>query len=117
MVTAPTAARVPTEPPTIHEATRALDGSDVVFSGPVIDMTTAVARRQANLDVVIRGDDIDRNRALAQAIERAVGPYQRGTPHLSTAGPHALPHYQQDQPPPDGHTFYETGRRKARKQP
>jgi hypothetical protein len=76
-----------------------------------------VLRRQADLDVVVRGDNIDQNRALAQAIEKAVGPYQRATPHLLAAGPLALPHYQQDTPPPDGHTFYETSRRKARKGP
>jgi hypothetical protein len=88
-----------------------------VFKGAEIDQATAVARRAAGLDIVVCGDDINTNRSLAQAIEAAVGPYQRGAPHLSTAGPNALPHYQQSQPPPVGHSFYETDRRKARKGP
>jgi hypothetical protein len=103
--------------PTIHEATRTFDGSGVVYWGPEIDFDVAVAQRQLEFDVVVRGQDIAVNRVLAQRIEEAVGPYARGTPHLSSAGPQALPHFQQASPPPDGHTFYETPHRKARKRP
>jgi hypothetical protein len=66
--------------------------------------------------VVVCGDDTDANRRLASAIESAVGPGRRSDPH-NKAGPHALPHYQPDPRPPDGHTFYETARRKARRRP
>lgn len=55
--------------------------------------------------MVVCGDDTDANRRLAWAIESAVGPCRRGEPHKK-AGPHALPHYQPDPRPPDGHTFY-----------
>jgi hypothetical protein len=65
---------------------------------------------------VVCGDDVAANRRLAGAIEAAVGVCQRSDPHRR-AGPMALPHFQQDQPPPEGHTFYETANRKARKKP
>ncbi len=64
--------------------------------------------------MVVCGDDVDANRRLAEKIESAVGPCERGEPH-SKAGPRALPHYQPEPRPPQGHTFYETARRKARK--
>jgi hypothetical protein len=107
----------PPPPPTIHEAELASRPSGAVLWGSEIDFARAVARRQASQDVVVRGDDLNANRALAQAIEAAVGPYMRGTPHKHSAGPMALPHFQQITPPPEGHTFYETDKRKARKRP
>jgi hypothetical protein len=64
--------------------------------------------------VVVCGDDVDANRRLAERIEYTVGPRERGEPHSRT-GPRALPHYQPDPRPPQGHTFYESARRKARK--
>jgi hypothetical protein len=106
----------PPPPLTIHEATRTTNLSGIIYSGAEIDFATAVARRAAGQDVVVRGADHDENKRLAQQIEAAVGPYVRGTPHRS-AGPHALPHFQPRQRPPEGHTFYETGKRKARKRP
>jgi hypothetical protein len=81
-----------------------------------IDFDTAVVRRRAGGNVVVRGPDVDANRRLAFSIESAVGTCVRGDPHRS-AGPHALPHYQPKSRPPDGHTFYETPRRKARRSP
>ncbi len=102
--------------PTIHEAECASGASGVVEYGPEIDLTTAVARRQAGGNVVVRGDDINANRRLAEQIETAVGPCKRGEPHR-LAGPCALPHYQPHPRPPAGHAFYETPRRKARKKP
>jgi hypothetical protein len=113
MSTAPAAARPPA--PTIHEAERATDLSGAILWGMEIDIPAAVARRQNGADVVVRGDDVDANRHAATTIEAAVGPYQRGAPHKQTAGPLALPHFQQRSPPPAGHTFYETDKRKARK--
>jgi len=118
MSTAPSPSSAPPLPsPTIHEAERASGASGAVLWGAEIDFAAAVVRRQTNEDVVVRGDDLGANRALAQAIEAAAGPYMRGPPHKRSAGPLASPHFQQVTPPPDGHTFYETDRRKARKRP
>jgi len=103
-------------PPTIHEATLASGPSGAVEKGAEIDFATAVARRQAGLDVVVCGGGIEANRALARQIENAVGPAKRNEPHKS-AGPSCLPHFQPRERPPEGHTFYETDNpiRKARK--
>jgi hypothetical protein len=98
----------------IHEAFLGSGPGGFVEYGAEIDVAAAVARRRADLDVVVRGDDVNANRRLAAAIESAVGPCKRSEPHR-LAGPHALPHYQPDPRPPAGHTFYETPRRKARK--
>src|SRR4051794_16938114 len=95
-------------PPKVHEATLAPGPSGVVFKGAEIDVPTAVARRKAGRDIVVCGDDVDANRAVAQAIEAAVGPWMRQDPHRN-AGPYSLPHFQQVRPPPVGHSFYETG--------
>jgi hypothetical protein len=86
-----------------------------VIWGLEINLAAAIARRRAGLDVVIRGDEVNLNRRLAVQIESAVGPAERGVPHKASAGPLALPHFQQVTPPPIGHTFYETDKRKARK--
>lgn len=102
--------------PLIHEAERASGPSGAVLAGAVNDFKTAVTRRQSGLDVVVCGEDGIANRRLAGAIETAVGPCQRSDPHRR-AGPLALPHFQQESPPPEGHTFYETANRKARKRP
>lgn len=52
--------------------------------------------------------------ATTSEIERSANGLntKREPPHLS-AGPNALPHYQPDPRPPDGHTFYETPNLKA----
>jgi len=101
--------------PTIHVAERASGPSGAILYGLEVDFNVAVARRQGGLDVVVRGDDTDANRRLAERIEAAVGPApMRQAPHRR-AGPLALPHCQQAIPPPEGHTFYETEHRKARK--
>lgn len=107
--------QTPAEPPTIHEATLASGPSGVVLKGAVIDLAAAVARRRAGLDIVVCGTDVKANGRLAQQIETAVGPCRPQPPH-ENAGPHALPHFQPQQRPPDGHTFYETNnpQRKAR---
>ena len=97
----------PAAPPTIHEATLASGPSGAVLKGAEIDMAAAIARPQASLDIVVCGDDRKANRAVAQRIEAAVGPYESQDPH-KRAGPHALPHFQPEPRPPDGHSFYET---------
>jgi hypothetical protein len=103
-------------PPTIPEATLASGPSGAVLKGAEIDLATAIARRKAGLDVVVCGDSLKANRSLARKIETAVGLAQRSRPH-DRAGPHALPHFQPEPRPPEGHTFYETDnpQRKARK--
>lgn len=112
------AGEVPGPPPTIYEATRAGGPSGAVTRGAAIDEATAITRRQAGLDVVVCSDDIDANRRLAQRIEAGAGPPSKAqSPHKRGAGPHALPHFQQAKAPPEGHTFYETAKRKARKRP
>jgi hypothetical protein len=73
-----------------------------------------VARRKTGMDIVVRGDNLKANRLLANRIESAVGPAKRQDPH-KRAGPLVLPHYQQAETPPEGHSFYETTKRKARK--
>ena len=119
----PTASKLPEagpptpEPPrpTIHEAERASGPSGAVEWGAELDFDSAVARRKAEQDVVVRGGDTKANQQLAGQIEGAVGPRTRPQPPEGKAGPQALPHFHQQSRDPDGHTFYETEKRKARK--
>jgi hypothetical protein len=87
-----------------------------VIRGAEITEGEAVAERKAGRSIVVCGSDGRENRELAQRIENAVGPNFRQDPHRS-AGPYALPHFQQDTPPPEGHAFYETAGRKAARNP
>src|SRR5712672_1843792 len=118
MATDPAATPVP-PPPTIHEAEPAPGPSGAVLRGAEIDFAVAVARRQQGQDVVVCGDSLDDNRALAAAIEAAVGPRTGPQKPHTQAGPHALPHFHQQTRSPGGHCFYETGnpRKKARRRP
>jgi hypothetical protein len=75
----------------------------------------AVARRRGGDDVVVCGDETDANRRLAGQIEAAVGAPSRPQAPERKAGPRALPHFHQASRDPEGHTFYETENRKARK--
>ncbi|HYT87926.1 MAG TPA: hypothetical protein VEL76_04345 [Gemmataceae bacterium] len=105
------AAVVPPQPPQIFEATRGSMGR--VTRGAQIDQAQAEARRKAGEDVVVCGSDHHANRGLAGQIETgANGTAKRCPPHLNE-GPYALPHYQPDPRPPEGHTFYETSNRRA----
>jgi hypothetical protein len=92
----------------IHEAELASGASGSVIRGAEIDQKTAVARRQAQKNVVVCGDDLKANRRQAEQIEAAIGPYVRSAPHKDRAGPRALPHFQQQDERHEGHTFYET---------
>ena len=86
-----------------------------MIRGAVIDFGTAVAHRQAEKDVVVCGDDLKANRRQAEEIEAAVGPWVRSAPHKKSAGPCALPHFQQQDENHEGHTFYETPNLRAMK--
>jgi hypothetical protein len=105
-------------PPTIHEAELASGPSGAVEFGVEIDEATAVARRKLGRDIVIRGNDTKTNRSMARQIEVQVGPPSPPQfPHTTTAGQMALPHFHQQSRSPQGHCFYETDKRKARKKP
>lgn len=84
-----------------------------VKKGNVITQAQAEAFRKGGRDVVVCGPDHGANMDLARVIEEnANGHWKRCGPHRG-AGPNALPHYQPDPRPPDGHTFYETANRHA----
>jgi hypothetical protein len=99
----------------IHEAELASGPSGAVLWGSEIDFAEAVVRRRAGSNVVVRGDETKSNRALARQIEETVGVYVRSAPHTLHAGPDALPHFQQADADHEGHWFYETPNRRARK--
>jgi hypothetical protein len=108
----------PAPPTTIHDAELASGGSGAVEYGGEIDEATAVARRSNGKDIVIRGGDTKQNRSRAYQIEVQVGPPSRPQfPHKTRAGPMALPHFHQQSRSPQGHSFYETDKLKARKKP
>lgn len=100
-----------TPTPRIYRATCGSLGR--VVRGAEITEAEAVAEYAAGNDIVVCGAATAANRAVAQAIANAVGPNKRGVPHVRTAGPYALPHFQPDPRPPDGHVFYETPNKKA----
>jgi hypothetical protein len=102
--------------PTIYEAERASGPSGAVLYGSEISFDVALTLRKSEKDVVVRGEDYREIRRLANKIESAVGPAERQNPH-TRAGSLVLPHYQQINKPPEGHTFYETEKRKSRKRP
>jgi hypothetical protein len=107
----PSDAADPQTPPRIHEASLGPGGS--VIKGRAITRAEAEVLRAQGNDVVVCGSDHAANRALARDIEHSAnGRYKRCGPHPN-AGPSALPHYQPDPRPPEGHTFYETPNRRA----
>jgi hypothetical protein len=109
-------APIPEVPATIHEADLASGPSGAVEYGAELGEAAAVARRQSKGDIVILGDATAANRRLAYKIEAQVGtPSRPQFPHTSLAGQMALPHFHQQSRSPEGHTFYETDKRKARR--
>jgi len=103
--------------PTVHEAERESGPSGAILRGAELDLAAAVARRQAGEDVVICGPDLDANRQLAYRVESGVGPASKPQAPHKIAGPLTLPHFHQRNRSPDGHTFYETDKRKTKKRP
>jgi hypothetical protein len=102
------------KPPAIFKAT--LGSLGRVIRGAEITEAEAVLERLAERDIVVCSDDHKANRALARSIESQVGPYKEEPPH-KYLGPYALPHYQPEPRPPEGHTFYETKNLKAARHP
>jgi hypothetical protein len=100
---------------TIYEAAREPGLSGAVLRGDELAVASAVARRQAGEDVVVCGVDTDANRRLAFQVEAAVGLATRPQAPHTRAGPMALPHFHQRNRSPEGHTFYETEKRKAKR--
>jgi hypothetical protein len=93
---------------TIYEAFPTTDATGAVRRGHSLTRAEAIAHRQSGGDVVVCGAHTPSNCAEARVIESAVGPCLHDGPHRLTAGPLALPHWQQRIPPPAGHSFYET---------
>lgn len=96
----------------IYQATLGSGGAVMKVQPPITQAQAEALRRNGD-EVVVCGPNMAANRARARDIEHnANGSYKRCPPHPS-AGPHALPHYQPDPRPPNGHTFYETPNRHA----
>jgi len=96
--------------PKVYEAVQGPLGK--VIKGTEVTVAEAIARRKASLDIVVCGENHKANRRLARAVENAVGPNTPQPPH-KRLGPYALPHFQPDPRPPEGHSFYETDKLKA----
>jgi hypothetical protein len=97
----------------IYEARTANDGTGAVLRGAPLTPAQAIARRKSGGDIVVCGPNPFDNSRDARAIEAAVGPERFHAPHRDVAGPLALPHWQQRNPPPEGHSFFELPSSKA----
>ncbi|HEV7226637.1 MAG TPA: hypothetical protein VGN42_28275 [Pirellulales bacterium] len=100
--------------PRIYRALQGTGGD--VLRGGALSEADAVKERQAGRDVVVCGQDTIANRDLAEKIEKTANGNCKACPPHYAMGPGALPHFQPDPRPPDGHCFYETKTRKS-KQP
>ena len=87
-----------------------------VVRGVEITEAEAVIERQAGRDVVICEGGFKANRGMARRIESQAGPYKEEPEH-KYLGPYALPHFQPNPRPPEGHSFFETAKVKAAKNP
>ena len=102
---------LPSTPPRIHEAILGKGGA--IIKGKALTQAEAETMRKAGQDVVVAGENLSANRSLAGAIEKRANVKTKRCPPHPSAGKNALPHYQPDPRPPEGHTFYETPKRKA----
>lgn len=99
--------------PKIYKALLGTGGD--VLRGDALSEAVAGKERQSGRDVVVCGQDTITNRDLAPKIEQtANGDCKACPPHVAM-GPGALPHFQPDPRPPEGHCFYETNTRKSKK--
>jgi hypothetical protein len=102
------------EEPTIHEAERIPGPDGAVEYGVELTIQQAVERRRRKLDIVVRGPKERKNRHKARQVEEAVGiPVVQDNPHGKTRM--SLPHFHQESDDPEGHSFFEAGKRKARR--
>ncbi len=99
--------------PKIYKASLGTGGD--VLRGAELSESAAIKERQAGRDVVVCGQDTISNRELARQVEHAANGNCKACPPHYAMGPGALPHYQPDPRPPEGHCFYETKSRKAKK--
>ena len=112
----------PTEQPTsdsgnrprtrIHVANLGREGA--VIRGEEISQVEAERIRKTGGDVVVCGADHEANRRLARTIERNANGVVRACHPHKNEGKHALPHFQPLIRPPEGHSFYETPKLKAK---
>ncbi len=100
-------------PPRIFKAVFGTGGD--VIRGSEITEAEAIVERKAGRDVVVCGTDLPGNRDLAEHIESTANGNCKGCPPHAAMGPGALPHFQPDPRPPEGHSFYETTTRKSKK--
>jgi len=97
-------------------AASATGPNGAVYRGPICNLGQAVTLRKAGKDVVVCDGTLAENRDLAKQIEESVvgfGNVLEHAPHMTIAGPQALPHFQPNHRPPQGHTFFETTTQKA----
>lgn len=102
--------------PTICFAS-ATGSNGAVYRGPTCSKAQAVAFRTAGNDIVVCDGSTPDNRKLAKEIEESVvgtGKAKEDPPHVISAGPDALPHFQPKVRPPAGHSFFETNTQKAK---
>jgi hypothetical protein len=82
------------------------EANGVVRRIGAITLAEAIDLRRNGEDVVVCGDDRGANRRLAGHIERtANGNAIAHPPHHASAGIRALPHWQPNPRPPEGHTY------------
>jgi len=86
-----------------------------VLRGAEITEIEAIAERKAGRDIVVCGQNPDDNRACAEKTEMTANVNCKACPPHAAMGPGALPHFQPDLRPPDGHCFYETTTRRSKK--
>lgn len=113
MATSAARAAGTTVTPRIHKAVLGTGGD--VLRGAEIREAEAIVERQAGRDVVVCGSSLSDNYDMAEKIETSANGNCQAHPPHKMAGPGALPHFQPNPRPPDGHCFYETVKRKSKK--
>ena len=86
---------------------------DMIDVGEGDAFLLSIEGHQGDLLVLVDAGPPSQGQTVADYIKRnANGTAKRCPPHLNE-GPYALPHFQPDPRPPEGHTFYETSNRRA----
>jgi hypothetical protein len=105
----------PTQPTICFASATAPNGA--FYRGPTCSKAQAVAFRTAGDDIVVCDGSTADNRKRAREIEESVvgaGNAKEDPPHVISAGPDALPHFQPKVRPPAGHSFFQTNTQKAK---